>query len=41
VAPDGLVALKSFADIFNELVLLNYDNEILPETWASLNASQV
>jgi hypothetical protein len=36
-----LLALKSFAEIFNELILLNYDNEILPDQWANLNPRQI
>ena len=41
VAPEGLVAVKSFIDIFNDLILLNYGNEILPETWSNLNQIQI
>ena len=40
VAPEGLVSVKTFAEIFNDLILLNYGNEILPEQWSNLNANQ-
>ena len=35
------MALKSFAEIFSELILLNTDKEILPEQWAALNPTQI
>lgn len=41
VAPEGLVAIKTFIEIFNELVLLNYGNETLPEQWLNLSQNQV
>ncbi len=41
MAPDGLLAAKCFAEIFHDLILLNYDNEILPEQWANLTTTQV
>ena len=41
VAPEGLVAVKSFIDIFNDLILLNYGNEILPEQWSNLTQPQI
>ncbi len=41
VAPEGLVAVKTFIDVFNDIMLLNYSNEILPEQWSSLNLTQV
>jgi hypothetical protein len=41
VAPEGLVAVKSFIDIFNDLILLNYGNEILPEQWSNLSQTQI
>ena len=41
IAPSGLITVKEFAEILNDLVLLNYENEILPEQWANLNQSQV
>ena len=41
VAPDGLVTVKAFTEIFNDLMLLNYDTEILPEQWSNLNQNQV
>lgn len=41
VAPEGLVAVKSFIDIFNDLMLLNYGNDILPEQWSNLSHSQI
>jgi hypothetical protein len=41
VAPEGLVAMKTFVEIFNDLILLNFGNEILPEQWSNLNQNQV
>jgi hypothetical protein len=41
VAPEGLVAVKTFVDVFNDIILLNYSNEILPEQWSNLNQNQV
>lgn len=41
VAPEGLVAVKTFIDVFNDIMLLNYSNEILPEQWSNLNQAQV
>ncbi len=41
VAPEGLVAVKTFIDVFSDIMLLNYSNEILPEQWSNLNQSQV
>lgn len=41
VAPEGLVATKTFVDIFNDLILLNFGNEILPEQWSNLNQAQI
>ena len=41
VAPEGLVAVKTFVDVFNDLILLNYTSEILPEQWSNLSQSQV
>ena len=41
VAPEGLVATKTFTDIFNDLILLNFGNEILPEQWSNLSQAQI
>lgn len=41
VAPEGLVALKTFTEIFNDLILLNYGTEILPDQWSSMTPQQV
>ncbi len=41
VAPEGLVAVKTFQDVFNDIILLNYSTEILPDQWSNLNQSQV
>ena len=41
VAPEGLVAAKTFVDIFNDLILLNFGDEILPEQWSNLSQSQI
>lgn len=40
VAPEGLVAVKIFVEIFNDLILLNYGNDILPEQWSNLTSNQ-
>ena len=40
MAPEGLVAIKIFVEIFNDLILLNYGNEILPEQWSNLTSNQ-
>lgn len=41
VAPEGLVTTKTFVDIFNDLILLNFGNEILPEQWSNISQSQI
>ncbi len=41
VAPDGLVSVKLFGEIFNDLIFLNFENEILPEQWTTLNSNQI
>jgi hypothetical protein len=41
VAPEGLIAIKSFIDLYNDLVMLNYSNEILPDQWAQLTTAQI
>jgi hypothetical protein len=35
------VALKTFVDVFNDLILLNYGSEILPEQWSNLGQNQI
>ena len=40
MVPEGLVAIKIFVEIFNDLILLNYGNEILPEQWSNLTSNQ-
>lgn len=41
MAPEGLVSIKTFIEILNELMLLNYGSETLPEQWLNLSQSQV
>lgn len=41
VAPEGLVAIKTFVEIFNDLILLNYGSEILPDQWSNMTPQQV
>ena len=41
MAPEGLVAIKTFVDIYSDLATLNYGTEILPENWCNLSQSQV
>lgn len=41
VAPEGLVAVKTFIDIYNDMIMLNSNNEILPDQWSNLTSTQV
>lgn len=41
VAPEGLVAIKTFVDIYTDLATLNYGTEVMPENWSNLSQTQV
>ena len=41
VAPEGLISVKTFTEIFNDLILLNYGSEVLPDQWSNLTQSQI
>jgi hypothetical protein len=41
VAPEGLVAIKTFVDIYTDLATLNYGTEVMPDNWSNLSQTQV